>query len=37
MATTPASGWGEKKKRIITLVLMALFLMSASLFLIERS
>ena len=36
MATIPATGWGEKKKRIITLALMALFLMSASLFLIDR-
>lgn len=36
MATLPASDRGQKKKRIVTLVLMALFLMSASFFLIDR-
>ena len=36
MATSPASDQGPKKKRIITLVLMAIFLMSASFFLIDR-
>jgi uncharacterized protein len=36
MASGPTTGWGEKKKRIVTLTLMAIFLMSASLFLIDR-
>ncbi len=36
MATLPVSDGGQKKKRIITLVLMAIFLMSASYFLIDR-
>ena len=36
MATLPGSDRGQKKKRIVTLVLMALFLMSASFFLIDR-
>ena len=37
MATIPASDWGQKKKRIVTLALMAIFLMSASYFLIDRN
>ena len=36
MATVSVSDGGQKKKRIITLVLMAIFLMSASFFLIDR-
>jgi uncharacterized membrane protein (UPF0127 family) len=36
MATTPVSDRELKKKRIITLVLMAIFLMSASFFFIDR-
>jgi len=36
MATLPVSDRGQKKKRITTLVLMAIFLMSASFFLIDR-
>jgi uncharacterized protein len=36
MATSPSSDGGQKKKRIITLGLMAVFLMSASFFLIDR-
>lgn len=36
MATSPPSVGGQKKKRIITLGLMAVFLMSASFFLIDR-
>jgi uncharacterized protein len=36
MASLPASDRGQKKKRIVTLALMAIFLMSASYFLIER-
>lgn len=36
MATLPVSDRGQKKKRIITLGLMAIFLMSASFFLIDR-
>ena len=36
MATIQASDWGQKKKRIVTLALMAIFLMSASFFLIDR-
>jgi len=36
MATSPPSAGGQKKKRIITLGLMAVFLMSASFFLIDR-
>ena len=36
MATLPASDRGQKKKRIVTLALMAIFLMSASFFLIDR-
>ena len=36
MATLPVSDQGQKKKRIITLALMAIFLMSASFFLIDR-
>src|SRR5438445_13737885 len=36
MATLPVGDRGQKKKRIITLVLMAIFLMSASFFLIDR-
>ena len=36
MATLPVSDREQKKKRIITLVLMAIFLMSASFFLVER-
>jgi uncharacterized membrane protein (UPF0127 family) len=36
MATPPVSDRELKKKRIITLVLMAIFLMSASFFLIDR-
>jgi len=36
VATLPGSDRGQKKKRIVTLVLMALFLMSASFFLIDR-
>ena len=36
MTTLPVSEGGQKKKRIITLVLMAIFLMSASFFLIDR-
>ena len=36
MATLPVSDREQKKKRIITLVLMAIFLMSASFFLIDR-
>ena len=36
MASLPASDWGQKKKRIVTLALMAIFLMSASFFLIDR-
>ncbi|THJ23989.1 MAG: DUF192 domain-containing protein [Nitrospira sp. CG24E] len=36
MASSPASDWGQKKKRIVTLALMAFFLMSASFFLIDR-
>src|SRR4029078_11730195 len=36
MATVPASDRGQKKKRIVTLALMAVFLMSASYFLIDR-
>ena len=36
MATLAVSDWGQKKKRIITLALMAIFLMSASFFLIDR-
>ncbi|MEY4704484.1 MAG: hypothetical protein RL042_680 [Nitrospirota bacterium] len=36
MATAPVSDRELKKKRIITLVLMAIFLMSASYFLIDR-
>ena len=37
MATIPVSDREQKKKRIITLALMAIFLMSASYFLIERN
>ncbi|HSF66894.1 MAG TPA: DUF192 domain-containing protein [Nitrospiraceae bacterium] len=36
MTTAPVSDQGQKKKRIVTLVLMAIFLMSASFFLIDR-
>ena len=36
MATLSVSDRGQKKKRIVTLVLMAIFLMSASFFLIDR-
>jgi uncharacterized protein len=36
VATTPVSDWGQKKKRLVTLVLMAIFLISASMFLIDR-
>jgi uncharacterized membrane protein (UPF0127 family) len=36
MAASPPSDGGQKKKRIITLGLMAIFLMSASFFLIDR-
>lgn len=36
MATVQAGDWEQKKKRIITLVLLAILLMSASLFLVER-
>ena len=36
MATLPVGDREQKKKRIITLVLMAIFLMSASFFLVER-
>lgn len=36
MAAIPAGDREQKKKRIITLVLMAIFLMSASFFLIDR-
>jgi uncharacterized membrane protein (UPF0127 family) len=36
VASLPASDRGQKKKRIVTLALMAIFLMSASYFLIER-
>ena len=36
MASLPSSDRGQKKKRIVTLALMAIFLMSASYFLIER-
>jgi uncharacterized protein len=36
MAASPPSDGGQKKKRIITLGLMAVFLMSASFFLIDR-
>jgi uncharacterized membrane protein (UPF0127 family) len=36
MATVPASDRVQKKKRIVTLALMAVFLMSASYFLIDR-
>lgn len=36
MATVPGSEGGQKKKRIVTLALMAIFLMSASFFLIDR-
>ena len=36
MATVPASDRGQKKKRVVTLALMAVFLMSASYFLIDR-
>ena len=36
MATGPTGDRGQKKKRIVTLALMAIFLMSASFFLIDR-
>ena len=36
MTDVPTSDKGQKKKRIITLILMAIFLMSASFFLIDR-
>jgi uncharacterized protein len=36
MAIVPGSEGGQKKKRIVTLALMAIFLMSASFFLIDR-
>jgi len=36
MASLPVSDRGQKKKRIVTLALMAIFLMSASFFLIDR-
>ena len=36
MATVQSSDRGQKKKRIVTLALMAIFLMSASFFLIDR-
>ena len=36
MATVPTGDRGQKKKRIVTLALMAIFLMSASFFLIDR-
>jgi hypothetical protein len=36
MAAVPVTDRGQKKKRIVTLALMAIFLMSASYFLIER-
>jgi uncharacterized membrane protein (UPF0127 family) len=36
MAILPGSEGGQKKKRIVTLALMAIFLMSASFFLIDR-
>jgi len=36
MTVVPVSDRGQKKKRIVTLALMAIFLMSASFFLIDR-
>ena len=36
MTTGPTGDRGQKKKRIVTLALMAIFLMSASFFLIDR-
>ncbi|TKB73971.1 MAG: DUF192 domain-containing protein [Nitrospira sp.] len=36
MAAVPVTDRGQKKKRIVTLALMAIFLMSASFFLIDR-
>jgi uncharacterized protein len=36
MGATPAADWEQKKKRITTLVLLAILLMSVSLFLVER-
>ena len=36
MATVQTGDRGQKKKRIVTLALMAIFLMSASFFLIDR-
>ena len=36
MTTVPTGDRGQKKKRIVTLALMAIFLMSASFFLIDR-